>query len=108
MNIEALLKFHRAHGKLATLTGYQPFNQYGVVETDGDRVKALREKPRLTDWINAGFFVFERGVLDYLQGDDSVDLEKETFARLAKENQLMIFRHSGFWASMDTLKRRRR
>ena len=67
-------------------------------------MKALREKPRLTDWINAGFFVFERGVLDYLQGDDSVDLEKETFARLAKENQLMIFRHSGFWASMDTFK----
>ncbi len=104
VNIEALLKFHRAHGKLATLTGYQPFNQYGVVETKGDQVIALREKPRLTDWVNAGFFVFERGVLDYLQGDDNVDLEKETFARLAKEGQLMIFRHSGFWASMDTFK----
>jgi glucose-1-phosphate cytidylyltransferase len=104
VNIEALLKFHRAHGKLATLTGYQPFNQYGVVDAEGDRVTALREKPRLKDWVNAGFFVFERKVFDYLQGDDTIDLEKETLGRLAQEGQLMIYKHEGFWASMDTFK----
>jgi glucose-1-phosphate cytidylyltransferase len=104
VNIEALLKFHRAHGKLATLTGYQPYSQYGIVEVEGDRVTSLREKPRLSNWINAGFFVFERSVLNYLWGDDTVDLEKETFASLAKEGQLMIYRHNGFWASMDTFK----
>ncbi|HLF00361.1 MAG TPA: sugar phosphate nucleotidyltransferase [Anaerolineales bacterium] len=105
VDIEALLAFHRAHGKLATLTGYQPYSQYGVLDVDADsRITALREKPRLTGWINAGFFVFERGVLDYLQGDDTVDLEKNALARLAEDGQLMMHRHTGFWASMDTFK----
>lgn len=104
VNIEALLKYHRAHGKLATLTGYRPFNQYGIMDLDGDRVTALREKPRLTNWVNAGFFVFERQVLDYVLGDDTVDLERETLGRLAKEGQLMMYKHEGFWASMDTFK----
>ena len=104
LDINALLAFHRSHGKLATLTGYQPYSQYGMVDVDGDRITALREKPRLTNWINAGFFVFERGALDYMQGDDNVDLEKESLARLAADGQLMMFRHAGFWASMDTFK----
>ncbi|MBI5830400.1 MAG: NTP transferase domain-containing protein [Chloroflexi bacterium] len=104
VDIEALLKFHRAHGKLATLTGYQPLSQYGLVEAEGDAVTGLREKPRLANWVNAGFFVFERGALDYLQGDDSVDLEKDALPRLAADGQLMMYRHTGFWASMDTFK----
>ena len=102
IDIEALRAFHRGHGKLATLTGYQPLSQYGLLELDGDRITALHEKPRLTNWINAGFFVFERGALDYMQGGDDVDLERDTLARLAAANQLMIYRHAGFWASMDT------
>ncbi|MEK7277598.1 MAG: sugar phosphate nucleotidyltransferase [Chloroflexota bacterium] len=104
VDIEALLKFHRAHGKLATLTGYQPLSQYGLVDAADDRVTALREKPRLTNWVNAGFFVFERGVLDTLQGDDTMDLEKEALPKLAAAGQLMMYRHGGFWASMDTFK----
>jgi glucose-1-phosphate cytidylyltransferase len=105
VEIDALLAFHRAHGKLATLTGYQPYSQYGIVDVGADsRITALREKPRLTNWVNAGFFVFERGVLDYMRGDDDLDLEKETLARLADDGQLMMYRHGGFWASMDTFK----
>ena len=105
VDIKALLDFHRSHGKLATLTGYQPYSQYGLVDADADsQVRALREKPRLTNWVNAGFFVFEREVLDYLRGDDTVDLEKETLPRLAVDGQLMMHKHTGFWASMDTFK----
>jgi glucose-1-phosphate cytidylyltransferase len=105
VDITALLNFHRSHGKLATLTGYQPYSQYGILDVAADsRVTALREKPRLTNWINAGFFVFERGVLDYLQGDNAVDLEKEALSRIAADGQLMMYPHSGFWASMDTFK----
>ncbi|MEK7310770.1 MAG: sugar phosphate nucleotidyltransferase, partial [Chloroflexota bacterium] len=92
VDIDVLLAFHRAHGKLATLTGYQPCSQYGIVDVGADsRITALREKPRLTNWVNAGFFVFERGVLDYMQGDDDLDLEKETLARLADDGQLMMY-----------------
>lgn len=105
VDLAALLSFHRAHGKLCTLTGYQPYSQYGVVDAAEDgTVSQLREKPRLTSWINAGFFVFERAALDYFQGDDSLDLEKTVLPRLAADGQLMMYRHSGFWASMDTFK----
>jgi glucose-1-phosphate cytidylyltransferase len=105
VDLAALLAFHRAHGKLCTLTGYQPYSQYGVVEAGEDgRVSHLREKPRLASWINAGFFVLERAALEYFQGDDSLDLEKEVLPRLAADGQLMMYRHTGFWASMDTFK----
>lgn len=105
VDLHALLAFHRAHGKLATLTGFQPYSQYGLLDLDADsRITALHEKPRLTGWINAGFFVFEREVQAYLKGQDDVDLEKEALARLAGDGQLMMHRHTGFWASMDTFK----
>ncbi len=105
VDIQALLAFHRAHGKLATLTGYQPYSQYGIVDVDGGaQITALHEKPRLTNWVNAGFFIFERAVLDYLQGDDTVDLEKEALPRLAADGELMMYQHQGYWASMDTFK----
>lgn len=102
--LTALLDFHRSHGKLATLTGFQPFSQYGVVDVNEDgRVRHLSEKPRLAQWINAGFFVFERGVLDYLS-DDQVDLEQQALPKLAAAGELMMYRHTGYWASMDTFK----
>lgn len=107
VDINALLAFHRAHGKLATLTGYQPYSQYGIVDVDNHqqgKIVGLREKPRLNNWINAGFFVFERAVLDYMQGDDNVDLEKTALPKLAADGELMMYAHNGFWASMDTFK----
>lgn len=105
VDVAALLDFHRAHGQLATLTGYQPYSQYGLLDVAADsQVIALREKPRLSHWINAGFFVFERGILDYLQGDNTVDLEKEALGQLAAAGQLKMYPHTGFWTSMDTFK----
>jgi glucose-1-phosphate cytidylyltransferase len=108
VDLPALLSFHRAHGKLATLTGYQPYSQYGVVDADAaGQVTRLQEKPRLTSWINAGFFVFERAALAHFDGDDTLDLERQVLPRLAADGQLQMYQHAGFWASMDTFKEAR-
>ncbi len=105
IDLDALLAFHREHGRLATVTGIQPRSQYGLLEADADgRVVGVREKPRLDHWVNGGFFVFQRGVLDYIGPGDDVDLERETLPRLAADGQLMVYRHRGFWRSMDTFK----
>jgi glucose-1-phosphate cytidylyltransferase len=104
IDIDALLAFHRAHGKLATVTGVRPVSQYGVVEVSGEQVSGFRQKPQMDEWINAGFFVFEQGVFDYLPDGEMVHLERETLPRLAAEGQLMMYKHTGFWASMDTFK----
>ncbi len=105
VDINRLLAFHRSHGKLATLTGFRPLSQYGVLQIEADgRVLRLDEKPRLEHWINAGFFVFEHRVMEYLDGDESLDLETDVLPRLAADDQLMMYRHEGFWASMDTFK----
>jgi glucose-1-phosphate cytidylyltransferase len=105
VNLHALLDFHRAHGKLGTVTGVQPVYQYGVMALAGDgRAMDYQQYPRLDHWINAGFMIFERQVLDYLAEDNSVDLEDGLLARLAAEGQLMTYRHAGFWQSMDTFK----
>lgn len=105
INVDALLAFHRAHGRLATVTGIRPYSQYGILEVDVDGVvTGFGEKPQLEHWINAGFMVFERGVLEYLAGGDDVDLEREALPRLAADGQLMMYRHTGFWRSMDTFK----
>ena len=105
VDINALLDYHRGHGKLATLTGYRPSSQYGVLDVDDSgQVKRLEEKPRLAQWINAGFFVFEREAMKYLDGGDEVELERGMLPALATDGQLMMYRHEGYWASMDTFK----
>jgi glucose-1-phosphate cytidylyltransferase len=104
VDLGALVDFHRAHGRLATLTGVRARWQYGLVEADASgRVTHFEQKPRLEHWINGGFMLFEPQVLDYLAGED-VHLERETLMRLAQEDQLMMYRHQGFWRSMDTFK----
>lgn len=104
VDISALVKFHRSHGKLATVTAVRPPARFGELILDGDRVTQFREKPQTGEgWINGGFFVFEPGVFDYLANDQSV-LEREPLERLAAEEQLMVFRHEGFWQPMDTLR----
>jgi glucose-1-phosphate cytidylyltransferase len=104
VDIDALLTFHREHGQLATVTGVHPRSQYGILKVDREgQVIGFGEKPQLKHWINAGFMVFERGALDYLSGDD-VDLEREALPRMAEDGQLMMYRHTGFWRSMDTFK----
>ena len=105
IDIDALLRFHHAHGKLATVTGVRPFSQYGLLDANRDsRVTGLREKPQLDHWINAGFFVFEQGIFDYLQGGEDVDLERQVLPRAVADGQLMMYKHTGFWGKMDTFK----
>ncbi|CAN5156179.1 glucose-1-phosphate cytidylyltransferase [soil metagenome] len=104
VDINALVKFHKSHGRLATVTAVHPPARFGALEMDGDRVTAFAEKPQ-TDagWINGGYFVFEPAVLDYITGDD-VSLEKDVLERIADDGQLMAFRHPGFFQPMDTLR----
>lgn len=100
--LDALLAFHRSHGKLATLTAVRPISRYGVLGLDGaSMVRSFEEKPTLDGWVNAGFCIFEPGVLDYLGGDECV-LEREPLARLAADHQLAAFRHDGFFFPVDT------
>lgn len=103
IDVDALLRFHIAHGKLLTVTGYQPPFQYGIVEADEQgHVSAYHQYPPLEHWINAGFMVIERRALDLLA--PGMDLEKEFFAQLVAEDQMRLYRHSSFWRSMDTFK----
>jgi glucose-1-phosphate cytidylyltransferase len=106
VDIEALVRFHRAHGKLATVTAVRPPARFGGLTLDGDRVAEFTEKPQAeAGWINGGFFVLEQGVFDYLGGDDSI-LEREPLERLAADGQLMAYRHPGFFQPMDTIRER--
>jgi glucose-1-phosphate cytidylyltransferase len=99
--IDRLLAYHRAHGKLATVTTVRPLSRFGIMEVaEGGSVERFREKPQVDGWVNAGFFVFEPGVFGYLNADSV--LEEEPLAALARDGQLMAFRHDGFWQPMDT------
>ena len=103
--MEDLAEFHRGHGKLATLTAVQINLQYGVVEADeSGLVTGFVERPRLSQWINGGFFIFEKEVLDLIPLDEDVNLEKDVLSHLADVGELMAYRHRGFWQSMNTMK----
>ncbi len=105
VNLPALIRFHKKHGKLATITAVQVDLQYGVVEADETGlVSGFAERPRLPYWINGGFMLFERSVLDMMANGDDVNLETQILPQLAKQDQLMIYRHTGFWQSMNTMK----
>ncbi len=102
VDIGALVAFHRSHGKIATLTTVRPVSRFGVVHLDpSGQVEGFHEKPAGDGWINAGFFVFDRRVFEYLDGDSCV-LEQAPMRRLAEDGQLMAFRHDGFFFAMDT------
>jgi glucose-1-phosphate cytidylyltransferase len=104
VDVKALVGFHEKHGRLATVTAVRPPARFGNIVFDGDRVTEFKEKPQTGEgWINGGFFVFERGVFDYLHGDDTV-LEGTPLEKLAEDGQLMAYRHHGFWQPMDTLR----
>jgi glucose-1-phosphate cytidylyltransferase len=103
VDIGQLVAFHRAHGKLATITGVSPVSRFGTIVTEGDRVLSFTEKPELKESIvNGGFFVFDRRVFSYLGDSDACILEQEPLMRLAAEGQLMTYRHRGYWQCMDT------
>ena len=101
VDVTRLLRFHEEHGRTATITAVRPLSRFGSVDllTDGV-VEQFREKPQLDDWVSAGFFVFERGIFDYLSVNTV--LEKEPLESLAKESELVAYQHDGFWQPMDT------
>jgi glucose-1-phosphate cytidylyltransferase len=102
VNIAELAAFHRSHGKIATCTTTRPRSGFGVLDVDdAGAVQRFREKPVLDSWVNVGFLVFDRRIFDYLTGDDCV-LEREPLERLAREGQLMAYRHDGFFFCVDT------
>jgi glucose-1-phosphate cytidylyltransferase len=102
VDIRCLLEFHRSHGKLATVTAVTPTSRYGIIETNQTgRVLQFLEKPKTTGFASAGFFVFEPGIFDYLEGDECI-LEREPMERLAADGELMAFQHEGFFYAMDT------
>ena len=104
-SIKNLVSFHKSHGKLGTMTIVQPSGRFGSVDIAGDnQVNAFVEKPRGDGaWINAGFFVFEPKIFDYIEGDSTV-FERQPLEKLGKDQQLMAFKHEGFWKPMDTLR----
>ena len=103
INLRNLLTFHKSHGKKATVTTVQPLSRFGLMDVDEDGiVRKFREKPKMDGWVNAGFFIFEKSVLEYLT-DDCV-LEEEPLMKLAAEGQLAAYRHGGFWQPMDTFR----
>lgn len=104
INLRDLLAFHKAHGKLVTLTAVRPPARYGHLEFDGNRVSEFNEKPQIGEgWINGAFFVMEPGVFDYIDGDET-QFEREPLERLAGDGQLMAYKHNSFWQCMDTLR----
>jgi glucose-1-phosphate cytidylyltransferase len=109
VNINELIMHHRNQGVLATLTSVRQHGRFGVfnLPPGESRIRYFKEKPKGdgddTAWINGGFFVLEPQVLDYIDGDHTV-FEKEPLERLAADNQLCAFRHTGFWQPMDTLR----
>jgi glucose-1-phosphate cytidylyltransferase len=106
VDLKALLAFHRSHGKLATITAVRPPARFGGLSLDGGMVTEFSEKPQSGEgWINGGFFVFEPGVFDLLEGDATV-LEREPLEQLARRGELAGFRHEGFWQPMDTVRER--
>jgi len=104
VDLDKLLKFHKSHGKLATMTAVRPPARYGHLEFDGDRIMSFTEKPQTSEgWINGAFFVLEPGIFDYISGDQ-IMWEEEPLENLAKDGQLMAYRHDSFWQCMDTLR----
>ncbi len=104
VDLGKLLEFHRSHGKLVTLTAVHPPARFGHLELSGDRIGEFSEKPQTREgWINGAFFVVEPGALDYIESDDT-QWERGPLQRLAKDGQLMAFKHTSFWQCMDTLR----
>ena len=104
INVTALLQFHKAHGKLATVSAVQPPGRYGAILREGDLVSGFQEKPPGDGaWINGGFFVLNPGVIDYIGGDET-SWEGTVLKKLSELGELCAYEHRGFWQPMDTLR----
>lgn len=103
VDVRRSVAFHEGHGKVATVTGVRPQSRFGELIVDGDSVRTFSEKPSVEQgYVNGGFFVFSRRVLDYVEDVDTCTLEREPLERIAADGELMVFRHHGYWQCMDT------
>ena len=105
VDIKALLEFHKKHGKIATMTAIRPSGRFGILDIEqGNAITSFREKSQEDmGLINGGFMVLEPGIFDFIEGDNTV-LEREPLEKLARQRELMAFKHDGFWQCMDTLR----
>lgn len=104
INLHELLKLHRKHGKIATVSAVRPPSRFGEILVNGEMVSRFAEKPQTeAGWINGGFFIFEKEIFSYLSNDETI-LERDPLERLAEEGQLSVYKHDGFWQCMDTLR----
>jgi len=102
IDMNVLVDFHKNHGKMVTVTAVHPVARFGELEMDGNCVKSFKEKPQLTrGWINGGYFVFQPEFFDLIQNDATI-LERDPLENSAKKNELMAYKHDGFWQCMDT------
>jgi len=102
LDVRAVLDFHMSHGRIATVTSVRPTSRFGILDlSDEGKVHGFVEKPQLDGWANAGFLVFNRRIFDYLSGENCI-MEREPLERLAREGELMAYRHEGFFYAMDT------
>ena len=101
INLEELLSFHISHGRIATVTSVRPTNRFGALEIDSQNlVRNFSEKPKFDKWVNGGFFLFEPRIFDYLS--DEASLEREPLEALSKNQELLSYKHYGYWQPMDT------
>jgi glucose-1-phosphate cytidylyltransferase len=106
VNIKSLVEFHKTHGKNITMTSAQPEGRFGSLAIDSqDKVLSFKEKPKGDgNWVNAGFFVCQPEVFDYISDDDQAVFEQKPLENLANDGHLYTYKHSGFWKPMDTLR----
>ena len=105
ININKLVEFHKAHGKIATMTSVQPEGRFGTIKCDNTKVSSFMEKTKGDGaWINAGFFVLQPEVFDYIKDGDATIFERAPLENLAKDGELYTYKHEGFWKCMDTLR----
>jgi glucose-1-phosphate cytidylyltransferase len=103
VDLGSLVRFHESHGKIGTVTGVAPPGRFGELSLEEDHVRSFREKPHAsTAYINGGFFVLESEFFDYVSPRDDCVLERDPLESLARDGQLMVYRHHGFWQCMDT------
>ena len=104
INIKQAIKFHKDHGKIATITAVRPPLSFGELKISRNKVKSFKEKPQVGQgWINGGFFIFNSEILDFIKNDQTM-LEREPLEKLTMAGQLMAFKHKGFWKCMDTMR----
>ena len=104
INIKKAIRFHKNHGKIATITAVRPPLRFGELKISRKKVKSFKEKPQVGQgWINGGFFVFNKEVLNFIKNDQTM-LEREPLEKLTRVGQLMAYEHRGFWKCMDTMR----